>query len=154
NYAREKLACERLAVRLGHKLRKKVYVLRLGHVCGELQGITNLIRDEIAAGRVRLPAPDRKSNVVYVATIADAILQAAAGELGEPGVYDLLNSPQWTWKEVYGYEGQRAGQDLKIETSGHIQPVASHSLTKRVISGIMAGLLRDPMTKEYAMQLI
>jgi nucleoside-diphosphate-sugar epimerase len=38
-YGDEKLRCERDARRVGRRLRKKTYVLRLGHVVGELQAI-------------------------------------------------------------------------------------------------------------------
>jgi nucleoside-diphosphate-sugar epimerase len=153
-YAREKLRCERLALRLGRKYGNRVYVLRLGHVCGELQGITQIIRQDIANGPVSLPAPARKSNLVHMATIVDAILKAVSGELGEPGVYDLLNSPQWTWREVYEYEARRTGQPLELDPSNCENKAAGLSLGKRIISRLVGVILGNPARKEYAMQLI
>lgn len=153
-YAREKLRCEGLAIRLGRKFGKRVYVLRLGHVCGELQGITSVIRRDIVNGPVKLPAPARKSNVVYVATIADAILKATSGELGTPGIYDLLNSPQWTWEEVYEYEAQKTSQLLEIAYAGIEMPRVSSSIGKRIMSSMKSLLLGNPTRKEYAMQVI
>lgn len=153
-YAREKLRCERLAIELGRKFNKKVFVLRLGHVCGDLQGISSVIRQELARGAVVLPAPDRKSNVVHVATIVDAILKASSGELGNPGIYDLLNMPQWTWREIYRYEAQKIGKRFEIEQSGIEMSQKNSSLARRLIANVGQILLGNPTRKEYAMQLI
>lgn len=153
-YARQKLRGERLAIRLGQQCGKKVYVLRLGHVCGDLQSITGLIRREIADGPVTIPAPNRKSNVVYVATIADAILKAASGELGDPGVYDLLNSPQWTWEEVYEHEAVQSGRHLELVRGGAEMPASGPSAGKRLLLAMGGMLLRSPTQKEYFLQIL
>jgi nucleoside-diphosphate-sugar epimerase len=102
-YARAKLASERFFLAEARRTGRPGYVLRLGHVCGELQNISALIRARIASGAVILPARDAPSNTVYTVTIADAIVSIAIGSQ-RPGVYDLTNSPQWTWRDVYEQE--------------------------------------------------
>jgi nucleoside-diphosphate-sugar epimerase len=107
-YGREKSRCEKMARRAGTKYRRETYTFRLGHVCGELQGITREIRRRIASGPIPVPDLGRASNTVHVATILDAILKVAAGMV-VPGTYDLMNRPQWSWEEVFEYEGKVSG---------------------------------------------
>jgi nucleoside-diphosphate-sugar epimerase len=107
-YGREKFRCENVARTAGAKYGSETFIFRLGHVCGELQGITREIRQRIAQGPIPVPDLDRASNTIHVATILDAILQVAAGTV-VPGTYDLMNRPQWTWKEVFEYEGRILG---------------------------------------------
>lgn len=119
-YAQEKLFCERLVRRLGQRAGKDVFVLRLGHVCGQLQAMTGEIRKAIGEGPVPMVAEGIcLSNTVYTATIADAIAHIAAG-LEQPGTYDLLNKPQWTWSEVYQYESRKVGFPLRLQSANHI----------------------------------
>jgi nucleoside-diphosphate-sugar epimerase len=107
-YGREKSRCENVARAAGVKYGRETLVFRLGHVCGELQGITREIRDKIAQGPIPIPDLDRPSNTVYVATIVDAILKVGAGAAAS-GTYDLMNHPQWAWKQVFEYEGRALG---------------------------------------------
>jgi nucleoside-diphosphate-sugar epimerase len=107
-YGRAKLATER-SVRLAlRRSQKPAYILRLGHVCGTLQEISNTIRAQIKAGSVVLPSQDRSSNTVFTTAIVDAVNQIVVGNI-EPGTYDLMNSPRWTWREVYEYEAAQCG---------------------------------------------
>jgi nucleoside-diphosphate-sugar epimerase len=107
-YGREKNRCEHVARASGQAHGRETFILRLGHVCGELQGITREIRSKIEQGPIPVPDVDRPSNTVYVATIVDAIVKIADGAAA-PGTYDLMNKPQWTWKEVFEYEGRVLG---------------------------------------------
>lgn len=102
-YGRAKLATERRVRALSRETRKRCYVLRLGHVCGAMQEISNTIRADIRAGSVVLPAVDRSSNTVFTAAIVGAIDQIIAGTVC-PDTYDLMNFPRWTWSEVYDFE--------------------------------------------------
>lgn len=90
------------------------FILRLGHVCGEEQNITHLIRSEVAQGDVLLADPERSSNTTQVVAIAEALLAIAEGRANPPGRYDLVNEPQWTWRQVYEYEAALAGRPLTI----------------------------------------
>jgi len=122
SYGKEKLRCERDARRAGRRLGKEVYVLRLGHVCGELQNLTALIRDQIARGPILMPGGgDRPSNTVYTATVVEAACHIGAGR-ERPGTYDLLSNPQWTWRQVYDYEASRCGLRLQLEASTDTTP--------------------------------
>jgi nucleoside-diphosphate-sugar epimerase len=108
-YGRAKFAAERLILAESKRSGKPGYILRLGHVCGPLQNITDRIQKEIAIGQVVLPEDDVASNTVYTVTIVDAIMSVLAGK-ERPGEYDLTNAPQWTWRQVYSYEGERSHQ--------------------------------------------
>jgi nucleoside-diphosphate-sugar epimerase len=104
-YGRVKLASERKVRAEQRQSKKPAYILRLGHVCGAMQEISNSIRDSIRARSVVLPAKDCSSNTVYTAAIIGAILQIIRGSV-PAGTYDLMNSPPWTWHEVYDYEAR------------------------------------------------
>ncbi len=114
-YGREKLWCERVHARMGRRFRKRAYSIRLGHVCGDLQNITHVIRTIIRSGPIAMPEGGVKlSNTVYTATIVDALLLLRDGRIA-PGVFDLMSSPQWTWRQVYEFEAARSGRPLAIE---------------------------------------
>ncbi len=114
-YGWEKRRIEKFVRREAARREKEAWNLRLGHVAGELQGISADLRRVIGCGPVVVPwAGDYPSNVVYTATIVDAILAIAAGK--EPaGTYDLVCSPAWTWRQVLEDEAMRSGTDLRIE---------------------------------------
>jgi nucleoside-diphosphate-sugar epimerase len=164
-YAREKLRCEQATLRVGQRMGREVYVLRLGHVCGELQNVTALIREEIASGLCGLPDPQRASNTVYTATIVDAILRIARG-LEVPGTFDLLNQPQWTWRQVFQYEARRVGLPLEEAGCGEAHAAAGglnyrsgaprngQSFVKRALRSAIGLLTASPARKELAMQAI
>jgi nucleoside-diphosphate-sugar epimerase len=110
-YGRAKLATERQVRLQSRRTRKPAFILRLGHVCGPLQEISNSIRASIRARAVTLPMENCSSNTVYTAAIIGAIEQIIAGGAG-PGTYDLMNTPRWTWREVYEYEAAGCDEDL------------------------------------------
>ena len=100
-YSKLKLRNEQQVLAIAKKSGRKAYVLRLGHVAGSYQNINKVWRAEIEAGPVRLANPDRHSNVTFTATIADALCAIGEGRAGPPGLYDLVNVPQWSWREIY-----------------------------------------------------
>jgi nucleoside-diphosphate-sugar epimerase len=113
-YGREKRYGEIISKAAGKRFKKPVFVLRLGHVCGELQNMTTRIREHIEAGIVCLPEKgDKPSNTVYCATIVEAVLRIIDGALA-PGTYDLVSNPQWSWRRVYKYEAERIGRELIV----------------------------------------
>lgn len=111
-YGRAKLASERRVRREQAIFGKPAYVLRLGHVCGALQEISNTIRETIRANAVVLPALNCSSNTVYTAAILGALDQIMRGTV-KPGTYDLMNGPPWTWREVYEYEARQCQVTLR-----------------------------------------
>jgi len=102
-YGRAKLTTERRVRVESRRTKKPAHIFRLGHVCGSLQEISNTIRTEVRTGTVFLPAQNCSSNTVYTAAIIGAIEQILAGK-SQAGTYDLMNSPRWSWREVYEYE--------------------------------------------------
>lgn len=151
-YGQEKLKGERDARRTGRREGREIYILRLGVTCGDLQDVTACIREQIEAGPVIFPAQDRHSDTVYTATIADAVLVIAAGK-ERPGTYDLMNKPQWSWREVYEYEAGRCGLPLTIEhvpTRGMVKPPRGAS---RLISFAVGLVSRASVPKQLGMRL-
>ena len=115
SYGEDKLVCEGLATNAGSRAACETFIFRLGHVCGDLQGITKQIRHLLQSGQpVQLPDPERGSNTVYVTTIVDAILQVAGARV-LPGCYDLMNVPDWSWREVFEFESLRVGIRVEFE---------------------------------------
>jgi hypothetical protein len=110
-YSASKRHGERLAVRLGRKLGKEVYVLRLGQVHGELQGVTRNILWSLR--RETAYVPRSVSYTVFTYTIAEALANIAAGR-ERPGVYSLVSAPEWSWREVHEYYCRRAGIEPRI----------------------------------------
>src|SRR5580658_494212 len=107
-YGRAKLLTERTVHKAQRQWRKPAFILRLGHVCGELQGISQDIRTELLERRAVLPEIDVPSNTVLTVVIAEAIRQIANEKI-EPGTYDLMNCPHWTWRQAYAFEAQQCG---------------------------------------------
>jgi len=155
-YGWEKRGVEKLVRREASRLGKEVWNLRLGHVAGELQAISAELRRLIRCGRVVVPwEGDYPSNVVYTATIVDAILAIAAGREA-PGTYDLVCSPAWTWRQVLEYEAIRSGTDLRIEEP--IPPLRRVDGAGRVSAAwiararsLVAGLLASRRSREIGL---
>lgn len=111
-YGLEKLIAERKARIGANHANKSLFVIRLGHVLGEYQGITRKIKSEIAAGPVSLPRSGAgPSNTVFVSGLAAAMLKITQGAVPQ-GTYDLISPPEWTWADVYQYYA--AQLDLRL----------------------------------------
>ena len=153
SYGQDKWKSEKLARSYGKKAGRSTYIFRLGHVCGELQGITQQIRAAVKNGAVVLPDPERESNTVYVATICEAILKVIAGNVS-PGTYDLMNTPQWSWRDVYAYEANKLSMPLSFKVLGDNKK--SNFIKKAVVSCLSAGvsLLNIPGIRKFSSRLI
>lgn len=114
-YGWEKRDVERIVRREAARGAKDAWILRLGHVAGELQGISTELRRLIRSGPVVVPrGGDDPSNVVYTATIVDAVLAVARGK-DPAGTYDLICSPSWSWRRVLEHEAAGCGVALEID---------------------------------------
>jgi nucleoside-diphosphate-sugar epimerase len=114
SYGLEKLAAERIFLRLCRTSRHPAYVFRLGHVMGDLQNITHKICREIRETAVALPhGGSRASNTIFTTAIVEAIVQIARSN-ATPGTYDLITFPQWTWLDVYQYYAAKLGLPLRL----------------------------------------
>jgi len=113
-YGLEKLLTEKLLAWKCRESSHPLFILRMGHVLGDLQNITRNICGEIRSGEVTLPEGGfRASNSVFTSSIVEAIVQAARGT-AKPGTYDLITSPQWTWLQVYEYYASILGLPLEV----------------------------------------
>jgi nucleoside-diphosphate-sugar epimerase len=118
-YGNLKLGNEAFFERLCRRYKRSGWIFRLGHVCGEHQGMTQAIRQEIRGHYVILPDPLRASNTTYVEAICDAIVAVGDGRDAPPGRFDLVNKPQWSWQEVYDFEASVIGADnMRVLTRG------------------------------------
>ena len=116
-YGAEKFRSERL-VRRSARDARKVFILRLGHVSGELQNLTCRLREMIQAGAVPVPEGGAfDSNVIHTVTIVDAIIRILR-RLEKPDTYDLVNVPQWTWRRVLEHDADAIGCDLTLAPAG------------------------------------
>ena len=153
-YGRAKLRSERVLWARGRRTDKETYILRLGHVCGELQNITFDIRDRIRTGRVILPASDGASNTLYTSTLADAVLKIAAGK-EKPGTYDLVSFPEWTWRQVYEYEAEQLRLPLEAKTvAAPSRKRFSGFLRMSALRSWLHALASRPLVKEAALRMM
>ena len=137
-YGTLKRYSERLAIRAGKQFGNPVYVLRLGHVHGELQPVSRYIVKTLRRERAYIPAGC--SHSVFPYTIAEALADIARGK-HVPGTYTLVSQPQWTWKELHEFYCWRAGisadfVEVPPLNNGHHRswPEGFRSLVKRLIS--------------------
>ena len=75
----------------------------MSQVFGNNQPRTRYFRDILSKEKVIIQvSPEKKSNIVHTVTIKDAIMKCLDHEY-IPGIYSLVNNPQWTWKDVIDY---------------------------------------------------
>ena len=151
SYGAQKRWAERLAVRLCRTANHPLYVLRLGQVHGELQGVSRNITRGLLATQVFVPTG--LSYTVFAFTISEALTEIARGREA-PGHYTLVSSPEWTWQEVHEFYCRRqhvvpavvltntraaadgagglsriagtVGADMLARARKYIEPLASH----------------------------
>jgi nucleoside-diphosphate-sugar epimerase len=148
-YGRAKLATERCVRSEAGRSGKAAYILRLGHVGGTLQDISNNVRREINEERVVLPEVDSASNLVYTATIADAIMTIVRGG-AQPGCYDLMNVPQWTWREVYEFEAAAVGSQLRAAVVRAPRRISGSRRLAAAAVRVASDLAATPLVRQLA----
>ena len=149
-YGRSKIKSERLLMTQGGRLHRRCFVFRLGHVIGHLQSFSRTIQRLIRSGPVILPNPDRPSNATHLASIADAILKVASGEVS-PGVYDLMCMPPWGWQQVYQHEADVCGHPLSERLESSVPARRRRSI--RPVS-LFRPILNHPVAREVALGAI
>lgn len=155
-YGWEKRSVEKIVRREASRNGKDHWILRLGHVAGELQAISGELRRLIRSGEVVVPwSGDYPSNVVHTVTIVDAVLAIAAGR-ERAGTYDLVCSPAWNWRAVLEREAAQSGATLRLEDPDP-QPAgapAGGRFRRRWIARARAfatGLLATPRSRELGL---
>lgn len=154
SYAQDKWRTEKLVRAWTRRTNGTACIFRLGHVCGELQGITQQIRQALCAGQpIPVADPERASNTVYVATIVDAILRVAAGRV-PVGTYDLMNVPQWTWREVFVHEGRAFGVVPTFCVVGDPPRAGLAGFIKRILANLLGDIAAAPQTRRILGRLV
>ena len=137
SYAAYKRYAERYTRWYGRTHRRPTYILRLGQVFGELQGIARLLLQRAEAGPVSMPDAGRvPSDAVFCSTIALALRNIAAGD-ETPGTYTVVESPDWSWSDVYALHAAEVGVPPRLEPT----PVRVSSPAKTSLRAIARGLL-------------
>lgn len=110
-YGRSKKAAEAHFLYRAKKLGRSAFVVRLGHVTGELQPMSGVIQAAIADGSPLEVDGSQPANLVHVVMIAELLYQLGCYICPPPGQYDLVNSPNWSWREAYAFEAGEIGLD-------------------------------------------
>ena len=102
-YDKEKKHLELVLFSECAKQKKRGFALRIGLVVGDNQSRTREIKKKFSKKNVLVQvSPEKKSNIVHTVTIKDAILRCAKSDI-KPGLYSVVNNPQWTWADVFEY---------------------------------------------------
>jgi nucleoside-diphosphate-sugar epimerase len=152
-YGRAKLATERRIKRCAWRSGKRAFIFRLGHVCGPLQQISLGIQEEILSGEVVLPVGDVASNTVYTVTIRDAIL-AVINRNVVADTYDLMNKPQWTWRQVYEFEASIYRRTVTFEQAQSSPKLSIGRTVALEIRKAVAAIAQNTWLRELAASMI
>ncbi|MDH4380521.1 MAG: NAD(P)-dependent oxidoreductase [Gammaproteobacteria bacterium] len=154
-YGREKLRGEGDARRAAATHDRKLWILRLGHVCGELQSISLTMRRQMQEGPVRLADGGLfLSNCTHVATIAGVVLAFSRGSGEPPGTYDLMDVPHRNWREVYQWEASRAGVSALIESVPARHRKSPFAGLKHLLMSPLRGRAANPVFHELGLQIL
>jgi nucleoside-diphosphate-sugar epimerase len=139
-YGLEKLRLERIVHALGDRTSRPTTVFRMGHTLGPLQPQSLEVIAAVRDGVNQLPAGGRRpSNTVFVASLADVVVQAARGLL-PTGTFDLISQPQWSWMHVFRHYANEIGREF-LPTDG---PYERRSLTAAMGPRLRAALAWMP----------
>lgn len=146
-YAYIKRKAEALVKQLSAKHHVKGYSFRLGQVHGFLQSVNSSYREKL---RNRETAkldgnPSDKVNIIFISTLADAIIQAVKGTI-KPGLYSLVNNPQWTLEELYSFYKEYYGLDT-------VMLYEPQSIQKKTLKSSVFGIAKRyrPLFESYVL---
>ena len=133
-YATYKRYAERCTRWYGLATRRETYILRLGQVFGELQGVSRGWLQSVRQGPIAMPDAGRGlSDAVFCGTIALALSQIALRR-ERPGTYTLVESPDWRWSDVYDFHAVQAGILRKLESIQAVSRTASLTAPLRALA--------------------
>lgn len=112
-YAGAKRFGERLAIRAGHRHQHPVYALRLGQVHGALQSVSRSIFETLRE-RESVFVPNGPAFAVFTVSVADALAGIAKGNF-RPGIFTMVEDPQWSWKELWELYMRLAGRSGRVD---------------------------------------
>tara|TARA_Y100000814_G_scaffold277458_1_gene238477 strand:- start:32 stop:1093 length:1062 start_codon:yes stop_codon:yes gene_type:complete len=128
---------ERVTRFLGLFNRKKIYILRLGQVHGEMQSVGRKMEKEIENRHLSIPfSGNVHSPTVFCSTISEAICSIVKGK-EKPGRYTLVSNPEPTWRELYEFYARKEKKDLEITSSGYLGYRSNLFDMKSIISSFM-----------------
>ena len=106
-YAYLKRKAEKEVRQLSEKHLIDGYNFRLGQVHGFLQSVNSSYREKLSMNKeVKLDGTAAGLvNIIFIPTLAEAIIKAATKKI-VPGLYSLVNSPQWNLSQLYEYYKQ------------------------------------------------
>jgi nucleoside-diphosphate-sugar epimerase len=117
-YAANKRHGERSARLLGAAAARRVYVLRLGEVHGELQQCSRDLMHAVDDRPIALPlAGAAPSDAVHCATIAASLIHVASGRASR-GTYTLIEDPPLSLAQLYEHYGRGRGVVPRFEDAG------------------------------------
>ena len=116
SYSYIKREIEKHCLQEGNRCGISIYNFRLGQVHGFLQSVSASFRKKLSlAGTAVLDGrPSDKVNIIFIHSLCAAILDCAKG-LHAPGLYTLVNTPQWTLEELYQYYLQFYRMDASLQ---------------------------------------
>jgi len=146
-YDRVKAAAESEFLRKCRAVGRKGVALRLGHVIGYNQAKNDRF---MAAGQMVAPLlcvdGDAVSNTVHTATIAEACVASHSAAVAG-GSYNLVNKPQWTWREVFRHLSPQSPDWQFQKTARDVQ---SHAPWSGFIPSLWAAVRRTlPVAKDW-----
>jgi hypothetical protein len=149
-YSSYKRRVERFVARQGRILRRPVYTFRLGQVHGELQQVTRLCMSFVTSGPVYA---ERRGEIpcdtLLCSTLAGGLVNLL-GAADPPGLYTVVENPDWTWKKTLEFCGEQRGVRAQVFDSGDAAgPPVKVSSALRRISRVILGSLRKH--KEFVM---
>ncbi len=153
SYGVDKLRVERLAMRAFSARGIRHYIARMGHVYGPSQWVSRDVLERVSNPSFELPfGGDIPSNAVSI----EAVVTAVASMLNEeqpPGVRNLVDSPQNTWRALYDLH---TGLVAKAP-AGSLSQAASRALRDQHYAAArrpMRSLARSALTAFGSMNLI
>ena len=125
-YGASKRYAERQARKLACRTGCSLYVLRLGQVHGEMQSCSLNILEGLHEG-VKVRLPDIPSYSIFVFSVAEALINIMGG-MEKPGIYTLVSTPAWSWKEVVLWFAETKSVNCEIA----LYPFQSTGLMKSI----------------------
>jgi len=144
SFEKEKIHLEKLLLSESKKNNKRAFIFRMSQIFGENQPRTNYFRKSLSSDKVQVQvSPEKISNIVHILTIKDAIMKCLKNPYS-PGIYSLVNNPQWTWKNVIDYYKK---SETTIEYESKITPQNETQSFNKNTNGFFWNLLKS--NKKY-----
>jgi len=113
-YSHTKRKLERSVESLGRKFGIHAFIFRLGQVHGLLQSVTQGFISALSGDILYVKGkPTDLTNTAFPSFLVEIVMKCARNDL-KPGVYTLVQTPQWTLEELFDYYRRRYGVQAKV----------------------------------------